>query len=238
MNRQSSDSFVRKARQEGFISRAAYKLLEIDDEFKLFNSRTKVCVDLGAAPGGWCQVISQRTNPECLLIAVDLLSLQVQIPGAHFIHGDFTSLETQKQLLRALPSTEDQTTLHRVINVVVSDMSPNRAGNSLTDQNKITELNRKAFSFAIDKLRLGGHFVCKVLGSRPAYVDLYDEAKSRFRLVRNFKPKASREVSQESYLVCSCYDPSIQSFDRQLKREGDRFGLDDWPGASSFRSGR
>lgn len=160
LHRQLTDPFVRAAQRDGYVCRSAYKLLAIDDRFKLFSRRTRTVVDLGSAPGSWCQVIRQRVGDGCTVVAVDLLPVHTAAvgPSALFLQGDFTSLELQRRLRKALAEGHDgrrpgadpnetmtppQRTTRAVsgrdsareggiklslVDVVTSDMRPNRQG--------------------------------------------------------------------------------------------------------------
>ena len=256
--RQASDTFVSQARREGYVARSAYKLQHIDSAFGLFSpSYTRAVVDLGAAPGGWTQVIREKCHPQCLIVAVDLLSPRLQVPGAVYIRGDFTSPETQFALRNAVqisakpfadreddaddderpPSSGAASSSGGILDVVTSDMCPNRTGGS-EDMHRIAALQLQALQYALKELKLHGHFVCKVLGSTTAFEELHNLARRHFTQVKICKPPASRTESAESFLVCIRKLEAAREMQRRLPERGSvepkarlgDFGLDDWPG--------
>ncbi|GET88702.1 ribosomal RNA methyltransferase-like protein [Leishmania tarentolae] len=260
MQRQSQDSFVTKARQDGYVARSAYKLTHIDDRFNLFDRQhTRVVMDLGCSPGGWCQVIRERAGDHCFLLGVDLLPMKAQIPNAVIVQGDFTEIATQEKLVKYLAqhsaslNKRDATTEAALssssscftkVDVVTSDMCPNRMGGS-QDRQRIAQLNLKAIDACAPLLRTGGHFVCKVLGSRAAYEELWGRLSRLFLTVHTCKPPASRMHSDEAFLVAmdklvtprpassttrSCSLRTVMGTANGNSSGGGHFGLDDWPG--------
>jgi 23S rRNA (uridine2552-2'-O)-methyltransferase len=185
--RQLNDPYVAAARQQGWRSRAAFKLLELDEKFKLLRKGVRV-LDLGAAPGGWTQVAVKRGAASVL--AVDLLPIE-PIRGATIIQGDFTDPEMPARLTEALGGGAD---------LVLSDMAPNTTGHAATDHIRIVGLAEMALDFAVQVLTPGGTFVAKVFqgGSEKQVLDVL---KRHFAVVRHAKPPASRKESSELYVV-------------------------------------
>lgn len=238
---QAKDLYVREARRHGYIARSAFKLLQLDEQHGLMSkSETMVAIDLGASPGGWCQVIRERAHPTCMIYGVDTIELRTSIPNAHFIHGDFTSEQTQMKLLEAMDA---QQAIGKV-DLVTSDMCPNRSGGG-EDRQRIAALNGSALKFATHVLKPGGHFVCKLLGSRVHYEELLRTANKWFTTSKESKPPASRGVSDELFLVCkrklvqprtNVANTAIGLGGTMYPKGNERFSLDDWPGMA--RRGR
>jgi 23S rRNA (uridine2552-2'-O)-methyltransferase len=185
--RQLNDPYVAAARRQGWRSRAAFKLLELDDKFKLIRRGVRV-LDLGAAPGGWAQVAVKRGAASVL--ALDLLPID-PIQGAAIIQGDFTDPDMPERLTAALGGPAD---------LVLSDMAPNTTGHAATDHIRIVALAEMAVDFALRVLAPGGGFVAKVFqgGSERQILDVL---KRNFASVRHAKPPASRKESSELYVV-------------------------------------
>ena len=184
------DEYVKRARAEGYRSRASYKLLEIDARFNLLKPGVTV-VDLGAAPGGWCQVIRQKVGPSGRVIGIDLLPM-VPVPDVTFIQGDFTADEPFAALLSLL---EGQS-----VDLVFSDMAPNLSGVKNIDQPRSAHMVELAIEFADRVLRQGGGLVCKCFEG-DGMQEIRQQYQARYSAVVNFKPKASRDKSRELYLV-------------------------------------
>jgi 23S rRNA (uridine2552-2'-O)-methyltransferase len=187
--RQLNDPYVRAAKEQGWRSRAAFKLLELDDRFKLIRRGAR-CVDLGAAPGGWTQVLVRRGAGA--VVGVDLLPID-PVPGASLLEGDFSD-EAMPERLRAL--------LGGPADLVLSDMAPNTTGHAETDHIRIMGLAELAAQFALEVLAPGGAFVAKVFqgGTEKG---LLDQLKRGFAQVRHAKPPASRKESSELYVVAT-----------------------------------
>jgi len=185
---------VRRARSEGWRSRAVYKLREIDEKENLVRPGM-VVVDLGAAPGAWSQYLSDRLKDRGLLIALDLLPMDA-LPGVEILEGDFTADETLETLLDKLGD--------RRVDLVLSDMAPNISGNRSVDQPRAMYLAELAMELACDTLSPGGTFLCKVFQGE-GFDDFVRAARERFRQVRVIKPKASRPSSREVYLLARNY---------------------------------
>lgn len=187
LQRQLNDPYVAAARAQGWRSRAAFKLIDIDDRFKLIKPGTKI-VDLGAAPGGWSQVAVKRLASR--VVGIDLLPID-PVSGATFIEGDFTDPTTDLQLL---------TLMGGKANIVLSDMAPNTTGHAATDHLRIMGLAESALDFAVAVLEEGGSFVAKVFqgGSERT---MLQRLKQHFTSVRHVKPPSSRRESSELYVV-------------------------------------
>ena len=187
--RQLNDPYVTAAKQQGWRSRAAFKLLELDDKFQLIGKGARV-LDLGAAPGGWSQVAVKRGAGSVL--AVDLLLID-PIHGAVILQGDFTDSDMPERLSQALGGMAD---------LVLSDMAPNTTGHASTDHIRIVALAEMALDFAVQVLAPGGAFVAKVFqgGSERQILDVL---KRNFSSVRHAKPPASRKESSELYVVAT-----------------------------------
>lgn len=180
---------MRKARSDGYRSRAAFKLLEINTRDRLLIPGARV-VDLGAAPGGWSQVAAGIAGAG-RVIAVDLLEI-APMSGVAVVRGDFRAPEVQARIVAALGGHQ--------ADVVLSDLSPNISGIASADQARAAELVRTGLDFCRAQLRPGGAFLVKVFQGEEFAV-LLKEMKSLFREVRTLKPAASREQSRETYLL-------------------------------------
>jgi 23S rRNA (uridine2552-2'-O)-methyltransferase len=192
LERQLNDPYVAQARREGYRSRAAYKLIEIDDKHHFLKSGQMV-VDLGAAPGGWSQVAAKRIgtgNGKGKIIAIDLLEMP-DIPGVTFAQLDFLAEDAPAKLLELIGGRAD---------VVLSDMAPNTTGHRKTDQLRILGLVEGAAAFAAEVLNPGGTFVAKVFQSG-ADAALMTELKRDYATVKNVKPASSRQDSSERYVL-------------------------------------
>jgi 23S rRNA (uridine2552-2'-O)-methyltransferase len=190
LERQLNDPYVGRARREGFRSRAAYKLAEIDDKHRLIKPGARV-VDLGAAPGGWSQVAAQRAG-KGRVVAIDLLDMG-KIPGVEFLQLDFLDPTAPEKLKALLAGPAD---------VVLSDMAANATGHRKTDHLRIMALAEAAADFAREVLAPGGTFLCKVLqGGTEA--TLLAMLKRDFTNVKHVKPAASRADSAELYLLAT-----------------------------------
>ncbi len=190
MHEHVTDPYVQRAQKEGYRSRAAYKLLEIDERDHLIKPGM-VVVDLGATPGGWCQVVAQKLGEQGRIIALDLLPLQ-PLPRVEFIQGDFREDSVLAQLEEKLEG--------RQIGLVISDMAPNISGVSSADQARAMYLAELALDFAVNHLAPGGSYVVKVFQG-VGFEDYLKLMRSHFAKVVARKPKASRDRSSEQYLV-------------------------------------
>ncbi len=188
LERQLNDPYVRRAQAEGYRSRAAYKLLELDERFAMLRGATRV-IDLGAAPGGWAQVVRRR-RPRATLVGIDLLPVD-PIEGATLLQMDFLDAAAPAALSDALGGPAD---------LVLSDMAANTVGHPRTDHLRTMALVEAAAAFAGEVLAPGGAFVAKVFAGG-ADAALVAELKRRFESVRHAKPPASRKESSEWYLI-------------------------------------
>jgi 23S rRNA (uridine2552-2'-O)-methyltransferase len=191
--RQLNDPYVQAAKQQGWRSRAAFKLKELDDRFHLIRRGGRV-VDLGAAPGGWTQVAVRGGAAQ--VVAVDLLPMD-PVPGSVELLGDFTEPAIQARLIEMLGGKVD---------LVLSDMAPNTTGHTATDHLRIMALAEAALEFAVEVLADGGAFVAKVFQGG-AERQMLDRLKQRFATVRHAKPPASRKESSELYVVAMGFRP-------------------------------
>lgn len=192
LERQLNDPYVAQARREGFRSRAAYKLQEIDDKHR-FLKQGQVVVDLGAAPGGWSQIAARRVGAvqgKGRVIAIDLLEMP-EIPGVTFAQMDFLDADAPERLRAMIGGGAD---------VVMSDMAANTTGHRKTDQLRIVGLVESAAAFACEVLNPGGVFLAKVFQSG-ADADLVAQLKRDFASVKHVKPAASRQDSAERYVL-------------------------------------
>jgi 23S rRNA (uridine2552-2'-O)-methyltransferase len=205
LERQLKDPYVARAKREGFHSRAAFKLIEIDDKAHILKRGARV-VDLGAAPGGWSQVAAKRVGPFGRIIAIDLLPMK-PVMGVDFARIDFLDPAAPDKLKAMLGGPVD---------VVLSDMSANATGHRKTDHLKIVGLVEAAAEFAREVLAPGGSFLAKVLqgGTEGA---LLAELKRDFATVKHVKPAASRSESAELYLLARGF-----TADAQKRRAGSR----------------
>jgi 23S rRNA (uridine2552-2'-O)-methyltransferase len=193
LTRQINDPYVERAKREGLRSRAAFKLAEIDERYKLFKAGGRV-VDLGAAPGGWSEIAARRVGDHGRVIAVDVLEMK-PIPGVEFLQLDFLDASAPERLEAMLGSSGGDKA-----DVVLSDMAANATGHRQTDHLRIMALAEAAAAFACKVLAPRGAFLCKVLqGGTEA--SLLAELKRDFASVKHVKPPASRSDSAELYLL-------------------------------------
>ncbi len=190
MKEHVNDFFVKQAKKEGYRSRAAYKLLEIAERDRLLKPGM-IVVDLGAAPGSWSQVASQKVGQKGKVIALDILEM-APLPGVEFIQDDFREeralLELRKHLGKQQPD------------LVISDMAPNMSGIAVSDQARSMYLAELALAFSIEQLNYGGNFLVKVFQGRD-FDSFIRDMRAGFSSVSVRKPEASRNRSNELYLV-------------------------------------
>ena len=190
MKEHVSDFFVKQAKKEGYRSRAAYKLLEIIERDHILKSGM-IVVDLGAAPGSWSQVASQRVGSKGKVIALDILEMS-PLPGVEFIQGDFTEEIPLSELRKQLDGHQ--------LDLIISDMAPNMSGIAVSDQAKSMYLAELALAFALEQLNYSGNFLVKVFQGRD-FDQFLREMRMGFKSVMIRKPKASRDRSNELYLL-------------------------------------
>ena len=194
MQRHVNDEYVQRSKRDGYRSRAAYKLLELQEKDR-FMKRGQVIVDLGAAPGGWSQVAADMVGPKGEVVGFDILPID-PLPGVTLLQGDFREDNALRQLTDVLGK--------RQVDLVLSDMAPNISGVAAVDQPRAMLLCELALDFCTQYLRPGGGFVCKVFHGEGFDVWMRD-VKSRFGRAVTRKPKASRPNSREVYLVAGNY---------------------------------
>ena len=194
LERQLNDPYVAQAKREGYRSRAAYKLIELDDKYRFLKVGMTV-VDLGAAPGGWSQIAAMRVgaaNGKGKVVAIDLLEMP-EIAGVSFAQLDFLEQDAPEKLIAMMGGRAD---------VVMSDMAANTTGHRKTDQLRILGLVESAAAFACEVLNPGGSFLAKAFQSG-ADADLLAQLKRDFANVRHVKPAASRQDSSERYVLAT-----------------------------------
>lgn len=186
------DRFYKKAKQEGFVARSAYKLIELNQKYKIFKPSGSY-LDLGCAPGGWIQVLEQSKPTPKKIIGVDLLPLKIT-PGPYtkIIQGDFLTQEIQDEILEIADGK---------LSVILSDMSANLTGISFKDLDSSLELCQKAHQLSKDLLQNGGNLIMKIFPG-PDLGKFKKELKEDFQSVIQTKPDSTRKSSNEIYLVC------------------------------------
>jgi 23S rRNA (uridine2552-2'-O)-methyltransferase len=190
MHEHVTDPYVRQAKQEGYRSRAAYKLRELAQQDRLIRPGM-VVVDLGAVPGGWSQVAADLAGPKGRVLAVDILEMQA-LPGVEFIQGDFREEATLQALEAKLGEAP--------VDLVLSDMAPNISGIGVVDQARSAHLGELALEFALKWLKPDGNMLVKAFQGE-AYNGLREQLRRHFRQVLTRKPQASRSRSAEMYLL-------------------------------------
>ena len=189
INKQRKDIYVRQSKVDGYRARSAYKLIEIDEKFKIFKGDMFV-IDIGAAPGSWSQYVS-RVVKNGKLISIDLKEMD-EIENTTLIKGDFTDENIKKKI---------KNFLYKKPNVIISDMAVNTTGIKNLDSLQTGELCKEAIYFAKDVLSKDGFFVSKIfMGS--SFNEIVALSKKTFKEVRVFKPKSSRKDSKESFIIC------------------------------------
>ena len=184
------DPFVIQAQKDGYRSRAAYKLIEIDKKYKIIKSGI-TAVDLGAAPGGWSQVLTKKIGLKGKVIGIDLLEV-APIKGIDFIQGDFMQEEILNEMVDKLEN--------KPVDLVISDMAPNISGIKMVDQQKAIYLNELAFDFASKHLKQNGCFLVKSFVGKD-FEEFVKDLKSCFKKVYKIKPDSSRSRSAEIFLL-------------------------------------
>ncbi|RON65054.1 23S rRNA (uridine(2552)-2'-O)-methyltransferase RlmE [Pseudomonas fluorescens] len=194
LKRHVNDPYVKQAQKDGYRSRASYKLLEVQEKYKLIRPGMSV-VDLGAAPGGWSQVTSRLIGGQGRLIASDILEMD-SIPDVTFIQGDFTEDEVLARILEAVGNSQ--------VDLVISDMAPNMSGTPEVDMPKAMFLCELALDLAERILKPGGNFVIKIFQGEGFDVYLKD-ARKKFDKIQMIKPDSSRGSSREQYMLAWGY---------------------------------
>lgn len=196
LDRQHSDPYVKQAQREGYRSRAAYKLLEIQEKDRILRPGMRV-LDLGAAPGSWCQIAARLVGPSGSVVALDLLPMD-PLPGVSILQGDFREPEMLERLCATLGGEP--------LDLVLSDMAPNITGMSVVDQPRAMYLVELALELARLRLQSGGSLVVKVFQGT-GFDEILLELRRSFARVVSRKPKSSRSQSRELYLVAKGFHP-------------------------------
>ncbi|MBL7481802.1 23S rRNA (uridine(2552)-2'-O)-methyltransferase RlmE [Legionella bononiensis] len=189
------DVYVKKAQAEGYRSRAVYKLKEVDEKELLLKPGMTV-VDLGAAPGGWTQYVSERLNGKGHIVALDILPMDA-LPDVNFIQGDFREDTVLQELINLIPE--------RSVDLLLSDMAPNMSGSTAIDIPRAMYLVELAFDFAEKMLKPGGSMLIKIFHGS-GFDELVKHARASFERVVIRKPSASRSRSKETYLLAKGYN--------------------------------
>lgn len=208
LQRQLNDPYVREAQRLGYRSRAAFKLKEIQEKTGLIKKGMSV-VDLGAAPGGWCQIALEAGAEK--VVGIDLLAVD-DLAGVTMFEMDFMDVEAPQLLIDAIGGEAD---------IVLSDMAPNTTGHKNTDHIRIMALVELAYDFCCQVLKPNGSFVTKVFEGG-AQQDLQKELKRAFKTVKYIKPPASRKDSSEMYLVATGFRLSQEELD-EMQREREKY---------------
>ena len=190
VNKQRRDTYVKQSKIDGYRARSAYKLIEIDEKFKIFKGGISV-IDIGAAPGSWSQYAT-KVAKSGRLISIDLKEME-PIGNTVQIHGDFTEEKIQDEIKKHINNKVD---------VVMSDMAVNTTGIKNIDSIQTGELCKEAMFFAKDILEVNGFFVSKIFMGG-TFNEIVAEGKKYFKEVKVFKPKSSRKDSKESFIICS-----------------------------------
>lgn len=190
MSEHISDSFVKQAQKDGYRSRAAYKLIEIDEKYNILK-KNMVVIDLGSSPGSWSQLASKKIGLNGKVIAIDLIEMQ-PISNVEFIQGDFRDDNMLKEIEKNLNKLD--------VDLVISDMAPNITGIKVVDQSAAIHLNELALDFSCNWLKPNGHFLVKsFIGSD--FDSFVDSIKPFFKKVIRFKPSSSRDRSSEIFVL-------------------------------------
>ena len=189
VNRQRRDIYVRQSKVDGYRARSAYKLMEIDEKFKIFKGGLSV-IDIGAAPGSWSQY-AMKTAKSGKLISIDLKKME-PIGNSFQIQGDFTEEKIQAEIKKNINGKVD---------VVISDMAIDTTGIKNIDSIQTGELCKEAMVFAKDLLKENGYFISKIFMGG-TFNEIVAEGKKYFKEVKVFKPKSSRKDSKESFIIC------------------------------------
>ncbi|MEY2862370.1 MAG: rRNA ((2552)-2-O)-methyltransferase RlmE [Pseudomonadota bacterium] len=190
MQEHLDDPFVKRAHKDGYRARAAYKLLEINDKYKIIRAGMTV-VDLGAAPGSWSQIAGRLVGDRGLLVASDILEMDA-LPDVTFLQGDFREQAVFDQLLSLLDG--------RPVDLVISDMAPNTSGNPAVDQPRMMYLCELALDFAVRVLSPKGQFLVKTFQGE-GYDEFRKSVQTHFGVIKSVKPEASRARSREMFLL-------------------------------------
>jgi len=197
LNRHINDPYVHFAKQQGYRSRSAFKLLEIDKSFSLLKECKGCVIDIGSAPGGWLQVIREKVANTTHVLGVDLQTIH-PIDNTTFFNGDFTSEKLRQEIEDFLRN--NVFIKLRNVDLILTDMAPSTSGDRGTDHIRIMLLAESAANYAIETLRHGGNFVAKIWsGNRQG--DLISKLKHSFKIVEFYKPNASYKDSSEIFII-------------------------------------
>lgn len=192
LRRHINDSFVQMSKEEGYISRAAYKIIEIFEKFRILKKNNEVILDLGCSPGSWSQAVNEIFKYTVKIIGVDLLECSYSNHNFTFIKGDFESKETQNRILEELKGKK--------LNLIISDIAHNAIGESESDRIVNIRMIESCLDFIKENLTQEGNFIVKTLYG--SYQNLILDLKKIFNEVYLFKPQASRKTSTEQYIIC------------------------------------
>lgn len=193
------DRYFKQAKREGYLARSAYKLIEIDDKYRVLPKRGGLVLDLGAAPGSWTQVASERMGQGGRIVGLDVLPIRVSLSNADMFLADVNEITPEALLERTGGEKFD---------AIISDMAPNTSGHG--DHFRSVRLCERALELAEGVLKPGGNVVMKVLEGE-TYPDLLRETAQRFAKCKGFKPKSSRDVSTEMFIVALGFRPALSA---------------------------
>ena len=191
-SRQNQESYFKKSKKHGFRSRSTFKLIEIDTKYRILHPFISI-LDLGSSPGGWSQYSAKKLNDQVTVIASDIIPME-KINNVKFIHGDFRKHETQKMILKG--------NLMNKFDLIISDISPTKTGNNVTDQYHFYNIASEILEFSKKGLKSNGKVVMKVFVGL-GFEEFNKESKKMFNKTVFFKPKSSRSESAETYLIAS-----------------------------------
>ncbi|MFT6331885.1 MAG: 23S rRNA (uridine2552-2'-O)-methyltransferase [Lentimonas sp.] len=198
LRRHINDPFVKEAQYQGYRSRSAFKIIEIDEKFKIFK-KGKIILDLGSTPGGWSQIASQKAG-RGKVFALDILEMD-RIEGVEFLQQDFLSTDAHENIINLI-NQNNPSENPRKCDVILSDMAGNACGDAKTDHLRIVALLEEALDFSIGILAEKGVFVGKIFQGG-ASGDLLQKFRANFTIVKHFKPESSRKESSENYIVAT-----------------------------------
>ena len=191
LRRHINDPYVQLAKIQGYLSRAAFKLLEIDKKYKLI-STANVIIDIGAAPGGWLQVIDEKRKKHAIILGIDLLKISLSIPNLILIQGNFLEEDVQINIKKNLAAKPD---------LIISDMAISTSGDKSLDHLRNSELIMSVIGFAKNNLEKNGNLIFKLIQGKNEQMIL-QSCKQSFTFVKMMKPKVSYSGSAEMYIVC------------------------------------
>lgn len=206
------DFYSKKALKEGYAARSVYKLMEIQEKFKIMKKGDKI-LDLGCAPGSWCQYASKIVGEKGLIVGIDYKEIRVALSNAVFVHGNFLREHKKEEIQEYAP-----------FNGIISDMAPDTKGDRLTDCYASSNLVEEALNFSYKFLKKGGYFIAKIFQGGDENV-IMDELKQAFKTTKWFKPKSCRKKSFEIFMVASGF---IKKPEKQ--EEPDIFDDDNYTG--------